>query len=72
MLACRAEGLGCVLTTLLCQVEPEVKALLDIPDDWATAAMVPIGYPLGKGHGPITRRPVDELVFTDKFGAAYA
>ena len=33
MLACRAEGLGCVLTTLLCYREPEIKALLNIPDD---------------------------------------
>ena len=72
MLACRAEGLGCVLTTLLCQVEPEVKALLNIPDEWATSAMVPIGYPVGKGHGSITRKPVEELIHTDKFGAAFA
>jgi nitroreductase len=31
LLACRAEGLGCVLTTLLCGCEPEVAALLAIP-----------------------------------------
>ena len=37
LLACRAEGLGCVLTTLLCEVESEVRALLDIPEPWATA-----------------------------------
>jgi nitroreductase len=65
MLACRAEGLGCVLTTLLCQVEPDVKELLNIPYPWATAAMVPIGYPVGKGHGPISRKPVEELFYGD-------
>jgi len=56
MLACVEEGLGCTLTTLHCLSEPEVKALLDIPDSWATVALVPIGYPVGRGHGPITRK----------------
>jgi nitroreductase len=67
LLACRAEGLGCVLTTLLCEVEPDVRALLAIPEPWATAAAVPIGYPVGKGHGPITRRPVAKLAFSDRW-----
>ena len=29
---------------------------LGIPEGWGTVAMVPIGYPVGKGHGPITRQ----------------
>lgn len=65
LLACRAEGLGCVLTTLLCQREPEVRELLRIPDPWATAALVPIGYPVGSGHGPSSRRPLGELASGD-------
>jgi nitroreductase len=72
LLACRAEGLGCVLTTLLCQAEPGVKALLEIPEPWATAAHVPIGWPEGKGHGPLSRRPVERMVFLDRFGGALA
>ena len=72
LLACRAEGLGCVLTTLLCTREPEVKALLGIPDDWGTAATIPVGYPVGRGHGPISRRPVEEMVFGDRFGEPLA
>ena len=71
LLACRAEGLGCVLTTLLCEVEPEVRALLAIPEPWATAAAVPIGYPLRGGHGPITRRPVSKLAFADTWDAPW-
>ncbi|MGI9599030.1 MAG: nitroreductase family protein [Acidimicrobiales bacterium] len=67
MLACVAEGLGCTLTTLHCFRENEVKEALGIPDPWATAAMVPIGYPVGKGHGPITRRPPEEMAFRDRF-----
>lgn len=70
LLACRAEGLGCVLTTLLCAREPEVRALLEIPEPWATSAFVPIGWPVGRGHGPLTRRPVEDVVFGDRFGAA--
>lgn len=68
LLACRAEGLGCVLTTLLCECEPEVRELLSIPEPWGTAAAIPIGYPVGKGHGPLVRRSVEELVFLDSFG----
>lgn len=68
MLACVAEGLGCTLTTLHCLREPDIVNLLSIPDGWATAAMVPIGYPVGKGHGPITRRPPSEMAFLDTFG----
>src|SRR5262245_40524903 len=68
LLACRAEGLGCVLTTLLCQCEPEVRALLSIPDPWYTAAAIPIGYPIGRGHGPVTRKPIEQLAYTDSWG----
>jgi nitroreductase len=68
LLACRAEGLGCVLTTLLCAAEAEIRPLLAIPEPWATAAFVPIGYPVGRGHGPLSRRPVEQMVFADRFG----
>ncbi len=68
LLACRNEGLGCVLTTLLCMDEPAVKSLLDIPDDWHTCAFVPIGYPVGGGYGPISRRPAEKMAYTDRWG----
>lgn len=71
LLACVAEGLGCAITTLHCLREPEVRALLDIPDGWATAAMIPIGYPVGRGHGPITRQPPARLAYRDSFGQAW-
>lgn len=72
LLACRAEGLGCVLTTLMCMSEPDVRQLLDIPQPWGTAAVVPIGYPVMRGHGPISRRPVEELAFADTWGAPFS
>jgi nitroreductase len=68
MLACRAEGIGCTLTTLLCYQEDAVKTALNIPDEWYTCAFVPIGYPVGGGHGPISRRPVEKLCFRNGWG----
>jgi nitroreductase len=70
LLACRAEGLGCVLTTLLCVAEAEIRRLLDIPEPWATAAFVPIGYPQRGGHGAVSRKPVEAMAFVDRWGAA--
>ena len=72
LLACRAEGLGCVLTTLLCACEEQVREILAIPEPWATAAAIPIGYPRHRGHGPITRRPVEKMAFLDGWGRTYA
>lgn len=71
LLACVAEGLGCTLTTLHCLREPEVKELLVIPEGWATVALVPIGYPVGRGHGPITRRGPEVLAARDTFDAPW-
>ena len=63
LLACRNEGVGCVLTTLLCMDEPAVKELLGMPEDWYTCAHIPMGYPVGGGYGPINRRPIEKMVF---------
>jgi len=71
MLACVKEGLGFTLTTLHCLRESEVKALLGIPDSWATVGMVPIGYPVGRGHGPITRKGADVMAARDRFDAPW-
>jgi nitroreductase len=70
MLACVNEGVGCTLTTLLCYEEARVKTLLDIPEGWYTCAYLPLGYPRGKGHGPISRRPVEKQCYADRFGTA--
>jgi nitroreductase len=67
ILACRGVGLGAALTTLLCMKEPEVRELLAIPKGWATCAHLPIGFPSGKGHGPVVRRPVEAVTFLDRW-----
>jgi len=71
MLACRVEGIGCTLTTLLCLDEDAVKSLLEIPARWYTCAFMPIGYPVGGGHGPISRRPVAKLAYRDVWGDGF-
>lgn len=68
LLAARAEGLGTALTTLLCAVEPQVKALLAIPDDVLTAALVPLGYPARGFPKKLARRPLGEVCFADAWG----
>src|SRR5262249_33496050 len=57
ILACRALGLGTTITTNHIRYEDEVKAVLGIPDDVDTFAMMPIGYPRGR-FGAVVRRPV--------------
>jgi nitroreductase len=70
ILVCRALGLGTVITTNHLRCEGEVKALLRIPDDVSTYALMPIGYPEGK-FGPVKRRPVSEVAYVDRWGAAW-
>lgn len=68
LLTCRALGLGTVITTNHIRCEGEVKALLGIPEDVDTFAMMPIGWPLDK-FGPLTRRPLSEVVHADRWSA---
>lgn len=67
ILACRALGLGTLITTNHILYEDEVKAVLGIPADVATFALMPIGYPTRK-YGPLTRKPVSEVAYADGWG----
>ena len=67
ILACRAFGLGTVLTTIHMFFEDEVKASLGLPPEVQTYALLPIGYPRDK-FGPIKRKPVHEVVCLDRYG----
>jgi nitroreductase len=66
-LALRNEGVATTLTTLLCMFEPQVKELLGIPDEYATAAHIAAGYPAKPFPTRLTRRPVEEIAFLDSF-----
>jgi nitroreductase len=48
----------------------QVKELLGIPSDVETAALIPLGYPLGKFGRP-PRRPLREVAFADRWGQAF-
>jgi nitroreductase len=71
ILACRALGLGTTITTNHIRYENEVKAVLGIPDDVDTFAMMPIGYPRGR-FGPLQRRPVAEVAYADRWSRAWS
>jgi nitroreductase len=70
ILACRALGLGTVITTNHLIYENEVREVLGLPSDIQTHALMPIGYPLGK-FGPMKRRPLGEVAMLDRFGSAW-
>ena len=66
LLAATKEGLGGVMTTVICREEPAVKEVLGIPDGHAVAALVALGRP----RRPLTRLerlPVEEFTTVDRF-----
>jgi nitroreductase len=67
LLAARARGIGGCLTTIHLFREAQVKAVLGIPDDVDTYALVPLGYPRDD-FGPLRRRPVREVSYLDRWG----
>lgn len=67
MLALRDQGVASALTTLLCAREAEVRDLLAIPQQYATACHLAVGYPAKPFPRHLSRRPVDELAFLDSF-----
>ena len=70
LLACRALGLGCTLTTLHLNFEKDVEAAMGLPADVHSYAILPIGYPMGK-FGPVRRAPLESVVYQDRWGQAY-
>jgi nitroreductase len=67
VLSLRAEGLGTTLSTVLIPVEAEVKQLLDIPDEYAVAAFLAVGWPERPFPTHLKRRPVEEFATVDGF-----
>jgi len=66
LLAARNAGFGGTITTLAVAEEPKLKAMLGIPDDFAVAAVVPIGKPV-KQLTRLKRRPVEDIATVDRF-----
>ncbi len=64
LLAARGLGLGSCLTTRQMRFEEQIKQMLNIPEDVATAALLPIGFPAeGVGYGPTRRKALEEVAF---------
>ena len=68
LLAARAEGLGAALTTLLAAYEPQIRDLLEIPDGIAVAAVVVLGHPERPLPTKLSRRPLAETAFSERWG----
>jgi nitroreductase len=66
LLAARAHGLGATLTTWHLVLERAFKAVLGIPRDVHTFALVPVGWPRGN-FGPVNRRPAAEVIHRDRW-----
>jgi nitroreductase len=66
LLAARNEGYGGVLTTAAVAAEPQVKELLGVPNDYAIAALLPLGKPV-RQLTKLTRRPVAEIASRERF-----
>lgn len=66
LLAARNEGYGGVLTTMAVAEEPQVKALLGIPEPFAVAAVVPLGKPV-RQLTKLKRVSVAEIASRERF-----
>jgi len=67
LLACRAVGLGASLTQVHLAVGREVDEWLGLPDGCPTCALLPIGWPDGRGYARPQRRPVDDCLFFERY-----
>ena len=66
-LACRREGLGTAITTLLVRQEPEVRKLLQAPDEFGLVCVMTLGYPR-RFASRLRRKPVSEFAYLERFG----
>ena len=66
LLAARQRGVRRHLTTMAVAEEPQVKELLGIPEQYAVAAVVPLGKPV-KQPAKLRRQPFTEFVTRERF-----
>lgn len=66
IVAARALGLGATFTTFQRRAEQVVRGTLGIPDDVRMAALIPVGWP-DREHGPVNRKPVEEVIHWDRW-----
>jgi nitroreductase len=66
LLAARDHGLGGHLTSVLARQEPQLRALLAIPEEFILATMIPLGRPV-REITRLRRTPVEEFATVDSF-----
>ena len=66
LLAARPLGLGATPTTLALVDQQAVSAALNLPESMGAFCLIPVGYPTGS-FGPVTRRPVEEIMRFDQW-----
>jgi nitroreductase len=71
LLGLRHEGLASAFTTLLVPAEPQLRELLDIPEGYAVAGHISVGYRDGDWPRQLTRNAVSAFVFGERFGAPW-
>lgn len=71
LLAARGLGLGASIFNLPLAHRDELHALVGVPEEYEVACLVPLGYPLDR-HGPVRRKPVARVAFSERWGEAWA
>lgn len=71
-LALRAQGLGSIITTLHLHEAEAVAEILGIPAGVTQCCLVPVAHTQGTEFRPAPRRPLDEVVYLDRWEAACA
>jgi nitroreductase len=66
LLGLRKEGLGGLLSTLVCPREPQLRELFTIPDGYGVACVIPVGRARRTGL-ELVRKPVEEFAWVDSF-----
>ena len=69
VVAARALGLGTTFTTFHLAAEDAVREVLALPDDVRIGVTVALGWP-DRPFGPVRRRPLDEVLYWERWGAA--
>jgi nitroreductase len=72
ILAARGYGIGATLTSLYLGHEAEVRQLLGLPDDAATMALIPLGFPSKGRWAQPKRQPIEEVVHWGQWGTTRA
>jgi nitroreductase len=72
LLAARALDIGAISTNLTRLMDIEVRAILGYPEHVETVSMLALGRPRAPSRfGPTTRRPVDEVAHSERWGTAF-